>query len=367
MKKVLIWGRFGNYGPDYPRNRVIEAVLRGLGCEVTRFVPKLSAVADLEFALRGGERPDLVWVPCFRQRDLPAAARYARRHRIPLVFDPLISAYDKQVNEKRKFAADSPRARSLLAWEASLFKLPDWLIADTPGHADYFHATHGVPRERMRVIPVGAEESLFVPQPWPDKPADAPLELVFFGTFIGLQGVDVLAEAIRTYEGPPTLWRLIGEGPMRADCERLLAPLATGDGPNRVRFEPWGPLQELPGRLASADAILGIFGTTDKALRVIPNKVYQGLASGRAVITAATPAFAPELRGDEDRGLLWARPGDPASICVAVSRLHRRRAELMALGEAARATYEARYSNRVIEQVLRELVGLARTVDVRAS
>ena len=60
MKKVLIWGRFGNYGPDYPRNRVIESVLRGLGCEVTRFVPKLSAVADLEFALRGGERPDLV-------------------------------------------------------------------------------------------------------------------------------------------------------------------------------------------------------------------------------------------------------------------------------------------------------------------
>ena len=38
--------------------------------------------------------------------------------------------------------------------------------------------------------------------------------------------------------------------------------------------------------LASADAILGIFGTSDKALRVIPNKVYQGLAVGRAVLTA---------------------------------------------------------------------------------
>ncbi|WP_454455099.1 glycosyltransferase [Thauera phenylacetica] len=190
MKKVLIWGRYGNYGPDYPRNRVIESVLRELGCEVDRFLPTLSATADLEYALRRGARPDLVWVPCFRQRDLAAAARYARRQRLPLVFDPLISAYDKQVNEKHKFAAGSTQARKLLQWESRLFRLPDWLIADTAGHADYFHATHGVARERIRVIPVGAEEALFTPQPWPQKPDDAPLELAFFGTFIGLQGVE---------------------------------------------------------------------------------------------------------------------------------------------------------------------------------
>mgnify|MGYP000924540674 CR=1 FL=1 len=192
MKKVLIWGRYGNYGPDYPRNRVIESVLRSLGCEVSRFLPALSATADLEYALRNllerSHRPDLVWVPCFRQRDLAAAARYARRQRVPLVFDPLISAYDKQVNEKHKFAADSAKARKLLEWESRLFQLPDWLIADTEGHADYFHATHGVARARIRVIPVGAEESLFTPQPWPHKPADAPLELAFFGTFIGAKG-----------------------------------------------------------------------------------------------------------------------------------------------------------------------------------
>ncbi|MCK6408210.1 glycosyltransferase [Thauera sp.] len=356
MKKVLIWGRHGNYGPDYPRNRVIEAVLRSLGCELSRFLPRLSATADLEYMLRRGARPDLVWVPCFRQRDLAAAARYARRQRIPLVFDPLISAYDKQVNEKHKFAADSARARKLLAWESRLFQLPDWLIADTAGHADYFHATHGVARARIRVVPVGAEEALFTPQPWPPKPADGALELAFFGTFIGLQGVDVLAQAILHYDGPPTHWRLIGEGPLKAECERVLAPLVGTNGPSRVSFEGWGPLPELPGRLASVDAILGIFGRSDKALRVIPNKVYQGLAIGRAVITAATPAFVPELRADEAHGLLWAKPGDARSLCAAVTRLHQRRAALQALGEAARRTYERHYSNDVIRAVLAALI-----------
>lgn len=358
MKKVLIWGRYGNYGPDYPRNRVIESVLRSLDCEVSRFLPALSSTADLEYALRGGARPDLIWVPCFRQRDLSAAARYARRHQLPLVFDPLISAYDKQVNEKRKFAADSAKARKLLTWESRLFKLPDWLIADTEGHADYFHVTHGVARARIRVIPVGAEEALFTRQAWPQKPVDAPLELAFFGTFIGLQGVDVLTQAILQYDGPPTHWRLIGEGPMKAECERLLAPLVGTIGPSRVSFEGWGPLPELPTRLASAEAILGIFGTSDKALRVIPNKVYQGLAIGRAVITAATPAFLPQLRTDESRGLIWAQPGDPQSICKAVARLHQRRDQLPALGQAARASYEAHYSNRAIAAVLRDLIDL---------
>ena len=365
MKKVLIWGRYGNYGPDYPRNRVIESVLRELGCEVDRFLPTLSATADLEYALRRGARPDLVWVPCFRQRDLAAAARYARRQRLPLVFDPLISAYDKQVNEKHKFAAGSAQARKLLAWESRLFRLPDWLIADTAGHADYFHATHGVRRERIRVIPVGAEEALFTPQPWPQKPDDAPLELAFFGTFIGLQGVDVLARAILQYDGPPTHWRLIGEGPMKAECERLLAPLVGAEGPSRVSFEGWGPLPELPGRLASADAILGIFGTSDKALRVIPNKVYQGLAIGRAVLTSATPAFLPALRADEAQGLVWARPGEAESICAAVARVHRHRPGLAALGKAARGTYERYYSNCVIRNVLSDLLDAGNQPDLR--
>lgn len=356
MKKILIWGRYGNYGPDYPRNRVIESVLRELGHELMRFLPRLSFLADWEYVWHGGAQPDLVWVPCFRQRDLPAASRYARRHQIPLVFDPLISAYDKQVHERRKFSPGSAKAHRLLTWESRLFQRADWLIADTEGHADYFADELGVSRERLVVIPVGAEEAVFAPQPWSVKSPDAPLELTFFGTFIGLQGVDVLTEAIRSYQGPPVRWRLIGDGPMRESCQSLLADLCVdGDGPGVV-FEPWGPLLELPGRLASSDAILGIFGTTEKALRVIPNKVYQGLALGRPVITASTSAYPDSLRDDEEQGLFWALPGDPDSIQAAVLRLHARYSALPILGQAAQSSYQANFSNRVIADALTRIL-----------
>lgn len=358
--QILIWGRYGNYGPDYPRNRVIESILRAQGHGTSRFVPRLSWLADWEYSLRGGSVPDLIWVPCFRQRDLAAAAGYARRHKIPLVFDPLISAYDKRVNERQKFAASSTKAKRLLAWESGIFQQADWLIADTIGHADYFVETFGVSRERVVVVPVGAEEALFTPQPWPAKAQDAPLELTFFGTFIGLQGVDVLAQAILQYEGPPVRWRLIGEGPMRAECESLLASLRVEDQGSGASFEPWGPLHELPARLASSDAILGIFGSSAKARRVIPNKVYQGLAIGRPVITASTPAYADHMRSSDDSGLFWAIPGDPASIQAAVHRLHAQRDALQRFGRAAQNTYQAHFSNLVIMRALSAMLATIR-------
>lgn len=356
MSRMLVWGREGNYGPDYPRNRVVFAALRALGHEVDLFRPKLSLLADLEYALRDRPRPDLLWVPCFRQRDVAAAARYARRHHIPLLFDPLISAWDKQVHERGKFSADSTRARRLLDWERGLFARADVIVADTSGHADFFHEQLGVPREKLVVIPVGAEEEVFVHAPYRPRAAGEPLEAVFFGTFIGLQGVDHLVEAIGTYAAqpanPPLRFRLLGDGPLRAACEARAAELRRAHPALDIAFEDWRPLAELPARLAQADFFLGIFGSGEKALRVIPNKVYQSLATGRPVITAATPAFAAALRADEEQGIFWCQPGNADDIARAIARLVARREEFPQLAAVARRTYEQHYSRVVVERAV---------------
>jgi hypothetical protein len=188
MSSVLWWGRFGNYGPDYPRNRTLMSCFSQLGWEVQTFQPKLSQTADLEAALRGFRDIDLVWVPCFRQRDVAAASRWARRKGIPLVFDPLISAFDKQVFERQKFSAASGKGRRLLRWEQACFARANWLIADTQEHAAYFSREHAFPIEQICVLPVGAEEGLFKPQA---KPANQIPEALFFGHLYRFAGGDL--------------------------------------------------------------------------------------------------------------------------------------------------------------------------------
>jgi glycosyltransferase involved in cell wall biosynthesis len=344
VPSVLWWGRFD---PSYSRNRILRKQFADLGWQVLDFQPKLAQVGDWEAWLRRLPRPDLVWVPCFRQRDLAAASRWARRLGIPLVFDPLISAYDKQVDERGKLDDASSRAQTLLAWERALFQRADRVIADTPSHADYFAQVLGVAKEKIEVVYVGAEEARFKPEPWPSAAADGPLEVLFYGSFIPLQGPQVVIEAARLYQGPPLKWVLLGQGPLRKLCEENAGGLAN------VGFEDWLPYEKLPQRIRQADILLGVFGTTPKAGRVIPNKVFQALACGRPVVTRSAGAYPETLVSTDNSGLVWTPAGDAQSLADHVAALAADRERIIQLGMAAADTSRSFFSESVVRQQLK--------------
>jgi glycosyltransferase involved in cell wall biosynthesis len=351
VPSVLWWGRFD---AGYSRNRILRKQFAELGWQVIDFQPRLSRLGDWEARLRRIPGPDLVWVPCFRQRDLLAASRWARSHGIPLILDPLISAYDKQVDERAKLDAVSSRARRLLAWERALFQRADRVIADTPTHADYFVNLLGVDRNNVDVIYVGAEEALFRPSPLPPDGPPAPREVLFYGSFIPLQGPQVVVEAARLYRGPPLKWVLLGDGPLRSVCEER------AQGHDDIRFENWLPYERLPERIQRADILLGVFGTTPKAGRVIPNKVFQSLASGRAVITRSASSYPEALLAVESSGLEWVPAGDAQALADRVAELACDPSRLRQLGEAAAETSRQYFSEAAVRgQLEKALAGLA--------
>lgn len=341
-KTVLWWGRFD---PDYSRNRVLRRQLAELGWAIRDFRPLVSRFAGTEAVLRRIATPDLVWIPCFRQRDAAAAIAWATARGVPVLFDPLISAWDKQVFERAKFAEDSAEARTLLAWEQGLFAGADMVVADTAPHAAFFARRFGLAEERLAVIAVGAEESLFQPAP-PDFAHQGPVEVLFYGSFIGLQGPGIIVEAARLYDGPPVSWHLLGAGPLLKDCQ------AAAEGMDNITFEPWLDYARLPARIHDADILLGVFGASEKAGRVIPNKVYQALACGRPVVTRQSDAYPPDL-DRPDSGMAFVAPGDPKALAQAVAEWATRRNELPALSASAFASYECHFGNMAIREQLR--------------
>ena len=101
--------------------------------------------------------------------------------------------------------------------------------------------------------------------------------------------------------------------------------------------------------MAEHDVCLGIFGTGDKALRVVPNKVYQGAAAGCAVITSDT---APQRRVLGDAAVL-VPPGDAGALAAALLRLADDRGALLKLRHAARQLAAERFTP---EQIVEPLV-----------
>jgi glycosyltransferase involved in cell wall biosynthesis len=118
------------------------------------------------------------------------------------------------------------------------------------------------------------------------------------------------------------------------------------DRPANVEWVPWVEYDGLPDEIRGAGCALGIFGTGNKAARVIPNKAFQALACATPLITADTPAARELLTNGKDALLVVA--GDAGALAAAVRRLASDPRLAAAIGEAGRETYQARASEQAL-------------------
>ena len=138
-------------------------------------------------------------------------------------------------------------------------------MLDTVEHLDIVPDKY---RNKAVVVQVGA------PYPYHaaavEPPTTGPLKVIFVGLYTPLQGTPVIGEALGRIAGSPIEVTMAGGG------QDLAATMRAAAANDAVRWLDWVPAPELPALLAAHDVSLGIFGTSEKAMRVVPNKVFQG-------------------------------------------------------------------------------------------
>ncbi len=343
---------FGTYDRASPRNTQVISCLRGAGVEVLELhrevwerhnwslgFGQLARVlrAERDLARRREDEADVIVVGYPGHFDMPAARRVARGR--PVVFNPLVSLHDTLVGDRGRFRTRSPAAGIVRAVDQAAFRAADLVVADTEAHAAFFRRVFRLADGRVAVALVGADEPLFRPGWHPPEPFHA----LFVGKLIPLHGLETILAAAEL--APEIDIRIVGDGQQ--------APLLESR-PANVSHASWLDYEELPEAYRAAGCALGIFGTGDKASRVIPNKVFQALACARPVITASTPAARELLTDDVDA--LLVPPGDPAALAAALRRIAAEPEVAERLAAAGRATYEAHASEDVLGRRWRSLL-----------
>ena len=285
-------------------------------------------------------RPDAVVVGYLGHFDVHLARLLYRRGKVPLVLDHLISAAG---TAKDRRLDGGLKTKVLRLIDAAALRAADIVVVDTDEHLEIVPEKY---RSKAVVVPVGA------PTPWHEAATElsvnagpsagdesGPLKVVFYGLYTPLQGTPVIGEALGRIAGAPVEVTMIGRGQDEAAARQAAAANTS------VRWLDWVPAVELPALVAAHDVCLGIFGTSDKALRVVPNKVFQGAAAGCAVITSDT---APQRRVlgtvPQESGAVLVPPGDPAALADALLRLAGDREALLKLRQAARQLAAQRFT-----------------------
>lgn len=351
---------FGSYQREEQRNVILMNGLISNGVDLVECHSSIRATLrryyDLWYKFQRLEpwRFDIIFVGKIGHGDVPLAFLLGKVFRKPVVFDAFVSLYDTLVCDRKLIAANSPRARYYYFLDWLAVRLADIIILDTEAHASFFAQEFKLPLSKFCVVPIGADERVFFPI---DADQNDVFDVLFFGTFIPLHGVEYIIRAAKLLEdkGVDIHFRLVGRGQTYQMARRLANELQV----NNVAFLDSVALCKLPTLIASCDVGLGIFGNTHKASNVVPNKAYQIIAVRKALITGDSPA-AREAFVDRRHALL-CKMADPEALATAILGLKEDDRLRHKIAENGYALFKERFTSVAIgaplKQLLEDLLG----------
>ena len=229
-----------------------------------------------------------------------------------LINDFFISNYDTYVFDRKKITNKNPRAWWKYFQDWFNFKFSKYLISDTMAHFKYWEILFGKFTGKHLVLPVLADTSIYYPLD--KKIENEKIRILFYGSFIPLHGIDVILNAFSLMEKNNISFEayVIGKGQMYSEMKKLHNDL------NLKQVSMNGEVineNQLSDMIREHDIILGIFGESEKAKSVIPNKVYQSTACKKCTVTMKSDVLK-EFYNEEDLITCNNNPESLANVLI---------------------------------------------------
>lgn len=305
---------FGTYTPEYSRNSILISGLKKNGVDViecrtvSRGFFKYIDLIIKHWKIRNKYN---IMIVGFQGIQAMILAKFLTRKTI--IFDAFASIYDSMVMDRKSVKEGSFAARYYWWLDKISMTLADIILFDTNEHIDYASKEFRIKKEKFRRIFIGADTNVFFPVKKENN--SKKFNILFYGSFLPLQGIDYIVKAAKFLEEEKGIvFEIVGWGPEKKKTIELFNNLKPGN----LFFTDGQNQEALREKSSYADLCLGIFGDTNKTKRVIPNKVYECLAMNKPVITADTPAIRELF---EDGELMFVKVSDHISLANAIMAL----------------------------------------------
>lgn len=236
---------------------------------------------------------DEVFIGFAPQLVLPVCGWKFRNKKITIDF--FISVYDTMVQDRKKIKNNSILARLIHWLDEVTLKKADRVIGDTKAHVAYFAEEFKIAKDKFEVLYLEADKEIYYPRKIEKKvELKNKFVVLYFGTILPLQGVEVVLEAINHLKDKEDIFFWI-IGPLSGK-EKIIEN-------SSVRLDKWLPQKELADAIGMADLCLaGHFNPDiDKAERTIPGKAYIYNAMEKKIVLGDTKANRELFSEQEDK------------------------------------------------------------------
>lgn len=347
----------GNYDPGYARNRILIKGMIENGVEVVccnggstggiikfwRLVVQYFKIPDKYFNL-----VIVAFPPQFTIVAISPIISFIRLfQRTPVIVDMLTSHYEGYILDRKKYSPRSFHAKWYKWLDRTAIRLADFAIVNCALGGKFLTDELGIPAKKMITVFNGADDDLLKKSEKTDEIKESRKFLLHFhGNFMPLQGVPHIVRAARILKNENILFQIVGEGHDYNTCRKMADDF-------RLKNIIWTgrvPYESLPSYISKADICLGIFGDTSKTESVIPNKIFEVIAMGKAVITADTEAVREIF--EDRKNILFCLKADPDSLAEAILKLKNDTGLMNKITQNSYALFKAKFSKKEIAKDL---------------